>query len=315
MKVNETNSNDGRVVITSNVDGEINDVTTLVNSLKANIVSVESNSKTYSGFVIEKENDVVYIISSYNASENPTVIFDSGVRLQGSVVGKDEATGLCVIQVEVYFEVEGMNLAENNTSIGENIVAISGRSMENGNMILSMGFSSDLGLYELSENSSYVSSAYISDMNISSSQIGSAVVNLAGELIGMVSNDDEDHMTYIVSSTEIKKVYDEIKNNESVSRGILDITIRPINEMESYEKNENNFDLDVTEGVFVSEVGSNSCAYGILKHGDRIIEIDEKEINSYEDFMNIQYKHNSGDVVEVVFDNDGVQRSEKVTLK
>lgn len=315
VKVNESNSNDGSVVIHSNVDGEINDVTTLVDSLKANVVSIESNSTTYSGFIVEKEDDSIYIVSSFSASENPTVIFDSGARVQGSVVGKDEATSLCVIKVEEDFEVSGMIFSETETSIGENIVAISGRDMSSGNMILSMGFSSDLGQYALSENSSYLSSAYVSDMNISSTQIGASVVNLSGELVGMVSNDDEDHITYIVSSSEIKKAYEEIKKNNEVTRGIIDVVVREVSEMESYEKNENGFDLDVTEGLFVSEVGSNSCAYGILKHGDRIIEINETEMNSYEDFMNFQYKNNAGEEVEIVYESDGLEKSSKVTLK
>lgn len=316
VKINEVNtSENGSVVIRNNVDGEINDVTALVDTLKEYIVSIESNSKTYSGFVVEKEDDKIYILTTYAASENPTVIFDSGARLQGSVIASDVGSQLALVCVDADFEVMGVTFAQETTSIGENIIAISGRDMSRGNMILSMGFSSDAGLDVLSEESSYYSNVYISDMNVGSNQYGSAVVNLNGELVGMVVYQDEDHLTYILSSDEIQKAYKEMKENAIVERGILDVVVRPIRDMESYEKNENGFDLDTTEGMFVSKVGSNSCAYGILKHGDRIIEIDDKEINSYEDFMDVQYKNKSGDVVEIMYESDGVEQTSKVTLK
>lgn len=308
-------SENGSVVIRNNVDGEINDVTALVDTLKEYIVSIESNSKTYSGFVVEKEDDKIYILTTYAASENPTVIFDSGARLQGSVIASDVGSQLALVCVDADFEVMGVTFAQETTSIGENIIAISGRDMSRGNMILSMGFSSDAGLDVLSEESSYYSNVYLSDMNVGSNQYGSAVVNLNGELVGMVVYQDEDHLTYILSSDEIQKAYKEMKENAIVERGILDVVVRPIRDMESYEKNENGFDLDTTEGMFVSKVGSNSCAYGILKHGDRIIEIDDKEINSYEDFMDVQYKNKSGDVVEIMYESDGVEQTSKVTLK
>lgn len=316
-KVNEIENSDdgGKVVIKNTVSGDINDVTTLVDSVKENVVSIETSEGTFTGIVVSKDEKNIDIMSVYDASNNPTVIFDSGARLQGSVLGKDESSNLCLIEVEADFEVEGFALSDVTSLIGENIISISGRNIHNENMMISMGFSSNESLFTMKEDSDYLSVGYTSDMNVGDDQIGAPVLDLDGNLVGIVSFQDEQHISYIISVSEIKKVYQELKDNGEVTRGILDVVVRPVEGMESYEKNENGFSLDTNEGLYVSEVESNSCAYGVLKHGDRIIQIDEKEMNSYEDLRNFQYKKKSGDEVKITFERDQSEMSATVVLK
>lgn len=312
-----SSNSDGSVVIHNKVD--TNDISSVVENVKANIVSVESNRGNYSGVVIEKDGNELYIISvSEVKDEINTIVFDSGAKKEASVVGYDNDTDLCVLKCEVDFEVDGFTFENNEVEKGQNVIGISGRNSSIGNMTTSFGVCSDLGSYLMHADSSYLCSMLETDMNLSERQYGGALVDLGGSLVGIITHHPEDsstHMGYVISSDEVENVYKQIKKNGVVNRGVFDVCVRSFENMESYEKNENGYALDTTTGLFVSEVRENSCASGILEYGDRIIKIDGTSVNSESDFKKLQYNSESGQEVDVVYERNGEMNTSKVVLK
>lgn len=312
-----SSNSDGSVVIHNKVD--TNDISSVVENVKANIVSVETSRGKYSGVVIEKNGNDLYIVTVSEVNdETNTIVFDSGAKKDATVVGFDNDTDLCVLKCEVDFDLDGFTFENNEVEKGQNVIGISGRNSSIGNMTISFGVCSDIGSYLMHTDSSYLCSMLETDMNLSERQYGGALVDLGGSLVGIITHHPEDsstHMGYVISSDEVENVYKQIKKNGTVSRGVFDICVRSFENMESYEKNENGYALDTTTGLFVTEVKEHSCANGILEYGDRIIKIDGSSVNSESDFKKFQYSRESGQEVDVVFERNGEMNNAKVVLK
>lgn len=312
-----SSNSDGSVVIHNKVD--TNDISSVVENVKANIVSVETSRGKYSGVVIEKDGNDLYIVTVSEVNdETNTIVFDSGAKKDATVVGFDNDTDLCVLKCEVDFDLDGFTFENNEVEKGQNVIGISGRNSSIGNMTISFGVCSDIGSYLMHTDSSYLCSMLETDMNLAERQYGGALVDLGGSLVGIITHHPEDsstHMGYVISSDEVENVYKQIKKNGTVSRGVFDIFVRSFENMESYEKNENGYALDTTTGLFVSEVKEHSCANGILEYGDRIIKIDGSSMNSESDFKEFQYSSESGQEVDVVFERNGEMNTAKVVLK
>lgn len=310
------NTTDGKTVVHSKVD--TSDISSIVAQVKTSVVSIKNHTQTYSGVILEQEENTLYIVSVAECADdvNVSVYFDSGREENAQVIGVDNETDLCVLKTDVDFDVSGFSL-KNTVHIqnGENVIGIGGRDSETGNMAIATGVCSEQGVYRMHEDDSWLTTVLSTDMNGTSQQYGGALVDLNGELAGILCkrpyNQSAD-MQYAISNVEIKKVYDEIRKDGEVKRGSLGIVVRSIKDMESYEKNENGFHLDDEKGLLVTSVPEESCAYAILKRGDSLMTIDKTSVNSLDDLRNLLYKKNSGDEVEITYMRDG--ESETVTV-
>jgi serine protease Do len=312
-----SSSSDGSVVVHNKVD--TNDISSVVESVKASIVSVESDRDTYSGVVVESDDESLYVITVSEVKDNENyIVFDSGSKKVATLVGYDNDTDICVLKCDVDFHVDSFSLDSEDIEKGQNVVGIGGRNSSVGNMTVSYGVCSDEGSYQMHTDSNYLSTMLETDMNVSEKQYGGALVDLSGSLVGIMTHHPQNastHMSYAVSVDEIKNVYKQIKKDGSVTRGSLDITVRAIKDMESYEKNENGFELDTIDGLFVSSVSESSCANGVLMHGDKIIKINDKSMDSMSDFRDFQYSSESGEEVEIVYERNGELNTSTVVLK
>lgn len=309
---------EGNVVVHNKVD--TNDISSVVSQVRTNVVSIASADDIYSGVIIEKEEGSLYIISVSEAvSDQITVTFDSGAKKNATVVGYDEDTDVCVLKCDVDFEVSGFHLTDDSiVKAGCNVIGVGGRNSVTNNISIGSGVCSEEGSYRMHANSVYLAEIYEMDMNVSEKQYGGALVDISGNLVGMLIHHPDEyssHMSYALSQEELKKVYREIRKDGKVTRGSLDICVRAIKDMESYEKNENGFDLDTMNGLFVSSVNSDSCCYGILMYGDQILKVNDQQVDSLKDLRNVMYSLKSNDEVEITYVRDGTTSTSGVTLK
>lgn len=313
-----TNTSDGKVVVHNKVD--TNDISSVIASVKTSVVSVESHHDVYSGVVLEKDDESLYIVTVAEAVGNTVeVYFDSGYCAQAEVLGVDEDTDLCVLCVDVDFDVDGFSLKElDEVSSGENVIGIGGRTNGIGNRVISSGVCSEEGLYEMHSDSTWLATMYETDMDVDTRQYGGALVDLNGNLLGVLVNapsTSSSRMEYAISSAEVKKVYEDIRKDGAVTRGSLGIVVRAVNEMESYEKNQNGLNLDATSGLFILNVPETSCAYDLLYRGDRLVKMDNTSIDSLQDLRNALYKKQSGDEVKLSYIRNNESDSVTVVLQ
>ena len=222
---------EGNVVVHNKVD--TNDISSVVSQVRTNVVSVASGDDIYSGVIIEKEEGSLYIVSvSEAASDQITVTFDSGAKKDATVVGYDEDTDVCVLKCDVDFEVSGFHLTDDSiVKAGSNVIGVGGRNSVTNSISINSGVCSEEGSYRMHVNSVYLAEVFEMDMNVSEKQYGGALVDLSGNLVGMLihhPNEYSSHMSYALSQEELKKVYREIRKDGKVTRGSLDICVRAI---------------------------------------------------------------------------------------
>ena len=116
------------------------DLTGILEANRSSVVSIQSGTRTGSGFVYSREENDLYIITSsdlYSDSGEVTVFFDSSAPLTAAIVGRDEATGIMLLKLQPGFEVRLSKLADSSLiEQGEYVLAVSGRRNSTGSITL-----------------------------------------------------------------------------------------------------------------------------------------------------------------------------------
>jgi S1-C subfamily serine protease len=147
---------------------------------------------------------------------------------------------------------------------------------------------------------------------------GGALVNLAGELIGIntaiaSSTGTFSGYSFAVPSTLVKKVMDDLMKYGTAQRALLGVNIQNVSpELADYLEKE----FPVLQGVYVGGVNEKSAGEEAgLKEGDIIIAIDGRVTNNVANLQELVARKRPGDKIEVEYIRDGKTSKTKATLK
>lgn len=309
-------------MIQNTVNGYETDITDIVEDAKPSLVMLSQGSHKSSGVIIAVEKDTAaYIMTSSQGLQNDgnvEVKFENTMTVEGSVVGSDPETGLALVKVQPDFEVTAVKLGDSSLmKAGEVVTAIGGRR-DNDSAMISSGTVSTLVQMPANPDAAWISNLLEADITVSDGNVGGAVLNLSGELLGIIiphPSNGQMEMGYAVSMNEVKNVYNDLKASGTVTRGNLGVIGRGVDQMNSYEKNADSISLDLTSGVFVSSIKKDSAADGLLQEGDLITAVDNKTLLNVEELHTILYSHNPGDSISLSIERDGNEEQVAVTLK
>ncbi len=153
------------------------------------------------------------------------------------------------------------------------------------------------------------------DAAINPGNSGGALVNIDGKLIGINTAITSQTGSYIgygfaVPSNNVRKIVEDIMEYGNVQQGILGIRGNDVNAAISQQ-----FDLDISQGVFVGDVDSGSgAALAGIKQGDVIRQVDNIEIRKMSDLTGYLGSKRPKDVVNVKIIRDGKERELSVEL-
>lgn len=302
-----------------NVTGFSTDLTKVVEDVKSSVVTINQNETYSTGFIYSKKDDKVYIITSFHGvseSDNVAITFNSGVSVDGRVIGHDVFADIAVLECEFNYEVKPVTMGDATLlNDGEFIVSIGTATS------LEYDFSSALGMVassyrEIENNITFEEEAYdyylgIIQLNgdFVSGYSGAPVLNMEGEVVGMITM-EEDNNTLAITVNEISRVVEKIINNEEYTRITFGINGKYIRSLENYEVASYNIGLEVTSGYYVTDIKVPSLAnnIGILR-GDVITSINGIELKDYDDTLDVIYSNDSEFEVTVIRNN------ETITLK
>lgn len=312
---------DNRTVIQNTVNGYTTDISEAADAAKASLVSVLQGAHRGSGVIISSDKDTAYIVTAaqgLQANGSAAIEFDNGITIEGKILGEDNDTGLALISIVPGFDVTALQLGDSSLiSPGETVIVMGGRRSNDSALITSGTLSAPLQM-ELNSGTGWIANLLEADCSVNDDNIGGAMMNLSGELLGIAISkpmDGQMEMGYAVSVNEMKNVYTELKNTGTISRGNLGVTARSIAKMNSYEKSANSISLDMTSGVMISEILTGSSADGALHIGDLLTKIDEKKLLNEEELHTILFNHAAGDVLNLTVSRDGTEQQIAVTLK
>ena len=157
------------------------------------------------------------------------------------------------------------------------------------------------------------------DAAINPGNSGGALVNMAGELVGItsmkLSNTSVEGMGFALPINDVITSVEQIIENGKVTRPQIGISGVSLSGYSSYQLRYYRINTDLTDGIYVSRVTSGGAASKAgIQEGDIIVKFDGKEVTTYKSFLTELYSKEPGDKVSVVVNRNGTEKTIEVTL-
>lgn len=273
-----------------------------------------------SGVIISSDGYIVTNNHVVEGSNKVEIALDNNKRFIATVVGTDPSTDLALLKIEAS-DLPFVKFGDSDqTQIGEWVLAV-GNPFDLNSTVTAGIISAkarNINILTNVENNMQVESFIQTDAVVNPGNSGGALVNLAGELIGINTAIASNTGTFAgysfaVPSTLVKKVMDDLMKFGTVQRGLLGVNIQNVSpELAEYLNKE----FSVEQGVYVGGVNENSGGKAAgIKEGDIIIGVDGRVTNNVSNLQEMVARKRPGDKVEVEYIRDGKKYKTTATLK
>ncbi len=247
-----------------------------------------------SGVIVDADNG--YVITNHH------VVFDNGKPVDeiiielmdkrmfdAEIVGLDEGTDLAILQIEAD-NLKSVQMGDSDkVRVGEWVLAIGSPFSANLSHTVTAGIVSAVGRDNVMMPGGDKYQDFIqTDAAINPGNSGGALLNMAGELIGINAaiisgSRSSAGVGFAIPSNIVKKVKDDLVVKGYVVRSFLGIYMQDINE-DIYEAME----LESMQGTIIGEVvpGSPADKAG-LEESDIIVGFEDQKINSGSELKNL----------------------------
>ena len=282
-------------VVTHTVNGYVSDITTAAASVRRSMVRmIIDGTESGSGIIYKQDGDTYYVLTSSGLVTNGTDIevrLASGALVEGTVVGYDSISDAAVVTMVPGVECPVLSFGDSSlVKAGEYVIALGATSSATNSFPISFGVSGQPGQQVHSSNGRYGMIEMLeTDMDYQTAMQGGALVNLSGELVGMISGTYGASVS-AVGVNELQDVLEQLENNGTVTRGYFGAAVENVANLETYEKSSLNVALDLLEGVMVSSVAAQSPAEEAgMRTGDVILSSGDASFSDIEDLRRFLY--------------------------
>ncbi len=291
------------------------------------VVVVESYVKnqlyaTGTGFVYKVDGDKGFILTNNHVIENADeikVVFTNNEREKVDLVGNDSYSDVALLAVD---KEEVISVAEIGSSedlkIGDTAFAVGAPldssiyawtttrgiiSGKNRNVEVTTATN---GFY----SNSYVMEVLQTDAAINNGNSGGPLCNSNGQVIGItnmkLASDKIEGMGFAIPIETATKIAERFIKGESISYPYIGVTVADAKAT---------YMNPTASGVYVQEVEKGSPAdKGGLKKGDKILKVNDVEVENSSFFKFQLYKHDVGEKVRITVLRDGNEKVLDVTL-
>lgn len=286
------------------------------------VVTIETyvNNRAYAsgtGFVFKTEGDKAYILTNSHViinSNSVKVTFTNNKQVTADVVGSDDYSDIAVLSVS---KDDILLIAETGSS----------EDMKVGDTTFAVGAPIDSSIYSWSvtrgilsgkdrlvevtssdNKSTYVMEVLQTDTAINSGNSGGPLCNSNGQVIGItnmkLASSQIEGIGFAIPIEEALKYAESIISGKQISRPYLGITIY---DATNYYSN--------TSGIYIEYVEQNSAADKAgLQKGDKILEVNGKEVSNSSYFKHELYKYDVGEQITIKVERNGKEKEIKITL-
>ena len=258
-----------------------------------------------SGVVINGNGDILtnaHIVNGYS-----DIMVKVGDReYSAALLGIDEESDLAVIHIEGATDLKSIAFAD-SSKVGIGDVASTIGAPYGYDKTLSNGIISSIdrnGTYETTDGMPMYISLFQTDANVNAQNAGGALVDSAGNLIGINVQTKGiaggQGLSTAIPSNYAKKVADQIIANGEASHGRIGVELR----------------TDDTGAVAIYSVskGSSASTAG-MKAGDVIVSVGNSKIKSPSDFMMAIEEQPLGECASIKVKRDGIEQTLKVKVE
>ena len=270
-----------------------------------------------SGVIIRPDG---YIVTNNHVIANATevkVTFNNNKSYDAKVIGTDAATDVALIKIEA----EGLPTVAFGDSdklrLGEWVLAIGSPLGEQLKGTITAGIVSAKGRSMPSNDGEFKIESFIqTDAAVNPGNSGGALVNKAGELVGIntaiVSQTGAySGYSFAVPVNIVKKIVGDLIDFGSVQRAVLGVTMTPITDEIAKEMK-----LSSLDGVYIVEVSKGGAAEKSgIKKGDVIVKIGGKKVSNASSVQERVNSYRPGDKTVVTVVREGKEKDIEVTFQ
>lgn len=307
--------------------------TDVINKVSDSVVGVlvYSNgtaSGSGSGVVYQVNGKTAYIITNahvVDGANDVQVVFSNKESVQATVLGSDNYSDIAVLKLTADFDLSAIKCGDSSLlDQGETVLAIgSPLGIEYAGTVTQGIVSGTDRTVSVDLNDDgqddWDMNVIQTDAAINPGNSGGALVNMAGELIGITSmkltDTSVEGMGFALPINDVIKNVEQIITNGKVTRPQFGISGVSLSGYSSYQLRYYRINTDVTDGIYVAKVSAGGAASKAgIEEGDIIVEFDGEKITTYKSFLTALYSKEPGDTVSVVINRNGTEKTVDVTL-
>ena len=251
-----------------------------------------------SGFIITEDGYVVTNYHVVSGASSVQVTLYNGDTYDATVIGGDSDYDVAVLKINAS-GLQPVTLGESaDVNVGDTVLAI-------GNPLGELTFSMSQGIVSSCDRAINVDGTPFNmiqvDCSINPGNSGGPLVNLYGEVVGIVSakyssysSTTVEGLGFAIPISDVRSIITDIMENGAVTdKAYMAITAGTMNEQMAAQ-----FNIDVTEGVFVySVVEGGAGDKAGLRLGDVITKMGDKTLTSRQDLSAAMKGYRAGDTV------------------
>ena len=268
-----------------------------------------------SGVIISSDGYIVTNNHVIDKADELTVTLNDRRQFTATLVGTDPTTDIALLKIDAK-DLPTIPIGQSDAlKIGEWVLAVGNpfnlTSTVTAGIVSAKARSISVGSSKLG-----IESFIQTDAAVNPGNSGGALVNTAGELVGIntaIYSQTGNYAGYsfAVPSSIVSKVVTDLKQYGTVQRALLGIIGGDVNADVVEQK-----DLKVNEGVYVDQVSEDGGASEAgIKPGDVITSVNGTTINTMAQLQGEIARYRPGDKVKVVVDRKGEKKNFTVTLK
>ena len=276
--------------------------------------SVQSASSG-SGFIITQDGYIVTNHHVVSGASSVTVTLYNGTEYPATVVGSDSDYDVAVLKINAT-DLQPVTLGNSSSvNVGDSVLAI-------GNPLGELTFSMSQGIVSCCDRAINVDGTPFNmiqvDASINPGNSGGPLMNLYGEVVGIVSakyssysDTTVEGLGFAIPIGDVQAIITDIMENGQVTdKPSFGITAGTMTEQMAAQ-----YQIEQKSGAFVYSVNKGGAGEKAgLRMGDVITKVDSTDIASMEDLTAAKKGHKAGDTVTVTYFRDGSSHTTSLTF-
>ena len=267
-----------------------------------------------SGVIYKTDGDSSYIVTNnhvIDGSDAIEVLLKDGTKVEAELVGSDSWTDLAVLKISSenvttvaeFGDSDALTVGEPALAIGSPLGTNYASSVTSG--IISAKNRSVPVDVDANGAVDWEMTAIQTDAAINPGNSGGALVNIAGQVIGInsmkISSDTVEGMGFAIPSNDVVDIIAELEANGEVIRPVLGISLLDLSQIsEQQQSTVLQLPDDINSGVVVAQVQSGSAAeQGGMEQYDLIVGFNGEAITDTIELRQAIYGTEVGQEVEI----------------
>ena len=270
-----------------------------------------------SGVIISADGYIVTNNHVIDGAEKLEVTLNDNRQFNATVIGTDEKTDIALIKINAK-DLHAITFGNSDAvKVGQWCVAVGNPFGFNSTVTAGIISAKARGMSDNSRNNNGIKAFIQHDAAVNPGNSGGALVNTAGELIGintMIYSQTGNYSgcSFAVPSNTVKKVVTDIKQYGTVQRAVLGIQYTEL----TAEKAKEEKITATNEGIYVAKVTDRGAAKEAgLQEGDVIVKLNGSRVKDSGEMQEEMNKLRPGDKAEVEYYRDNKLKRTTVTFK